>query len=215
MTLILFYFIIYSAFSGLPGVSESFITGYNSIIALYILMCYSIWDQDINSDTYPQAYALEPSFYSDFKKLDLFSYRRYILWSLLGMLLSFYIHFSYIYVLGGTSSVSENGYPGDYKTYASGTALILTLISIFIVKCDLNSFTGLTLFFLIVGNVIPVTLYFIFQEYIVTYHFDISDALMDNLCFRYWATIVILSAPPILVKIGWNHFMYSFLPNSV
>lgn len=94
--------------------------------------------------------------------MDLFSYQRYIIWSLLGVLLSLYIHFSFIFILGGTDSISDDGYPADYKTYASGTALVLTFISIFIVKSDLNSITNLTLFFLIALNVIPVGLYFIF-----------------------------------------------------
>ena len=56
MTLLIFFFMIDSAFSGQPSFSELFISLYNAFIGMIILVYYSIFEQDINSDMYPPAY---------------------------------------------------------------------------------------------------------------------------------------------------------------
>ena len=63
MTLLIFYFLIDSAYSGYPAFSEVFISIYNAFIGIMLLLNYSILEQDINDDTYEQAYASMPIFY--------------------------------------------------------------------------------------------------------------------------------------------------------
>ena len=76
MTLLLYFFMIDSAFSAYPGLSEPFIAVYNIVIGLVLVVYYSILEQDINDDHYEPAWKKLPLFYKETKKLDLFSYKR-------------------------------------------------------------------------------------------------------------------------------------------
>ena len=61
---------------------------------MIILVYFSVFEQDINSDTYQPAYKKLPIFYQEFKKMDLFSYKRYLLWTIMGIILSLLINFT-------------------------------------------------------------------------------------------------------------------------
>ena len=63
MTLLLYFFMIDSAFSALPGLSEPFIAVYNIVIGLALVVYYSIFEQDINDDQYKPAWKHLPLFY--------------------------------------------------------------------------------------------------------------------------------------------------------
>lgn len=63
MTLVLYFFMIDSAFSALAGLSDSFIGVYNIIIGLCLVVYYSIFQQDINDDMYPPTYEKLPILY--------------------------------------------------------------------------------------------------------------------------------------------------------
>lgn len=63
MTLLLYFFMIDSTFSAATGLSEPFITIYNIVIALVLVVYYTVFEQDINDDLFPPAWAKLPIFY--------------------------------------------------------------------------------------------------------------------------------------------------------
>ncbi len=63
MTLLLYFFMIDSAFSAFTGLSEPFIAVYNVVIGLVLVVYYAVFEQDINDDQYRPAYDLLPVFY--------------------------------------------------------------------------------------------------------------------------------------------------------
>lgn len=63
MTMLLYFYIIDSAFSAGTGLSEPFITIYNIIIGLVLVVYYAVFEQDINDDLFPQCYDKLPTFY--------------------------------------------------------------------------------------------------------------------------------------------------------
>ena len=79
MTLVLFFFMVESAFSAFPALSQPFITVYNILIGMVLVLYFSIFEQDINEDQYKPAHACLPAFYRESKQQDLFSYSRYFL----------------------------------------------------------------------------------------------------------------------------------------
>lgn len=63
MTLLLYFYMIDSAFSAAPGLSQPFITIYNIIIGLALVVYYAVFEQDINDDLHPKIYPKLPTFY--------------------------------------------------------------------------------------------------------------------------------------------------------
>ena len=63
MTMLLYMFMIDSTFSAATGLSEPFITVYNVVIALVLVVHYAVFEQDINDDLCPEAYPKLPIFY--------------------------------------------------------------------------------------------------------------------------------------------------------
>lgn len=103
-----------SAFSALAGLSDPFIAIYNIIIGLCLVVYYAIFEQDINDDQYPPAYRKLPIFYKEIKERDLFSYKRYIIWTLFSIVIAIFIFVSAKFSLGSINSIGENGQPGDF-----------------------------------------------------------------------------------------------------
>lgn len=94
-----------SAFSALAGLSDSFIGIYNIIIGLCLVVYYSIFEQDINDDIIQEAYDFLPTLYKETHRRELFSYSRYALWTLTGILTAIFIFCSIEFSLGGNYSV--------------------------------------------------------------------------------------------------------------
>ena len=64
----MFCFMADSVFSAFPALSEAFITVYNIVIGLILVVYYSIFEQDINDDQYKPAFASLPIFYREAKQ---------------------------------------------------------------------------------------------------------------------------------------------------
>lgn len=61
--MLLYFFMIDSAFSAASGLSEPFITIYNVIIGLVLVVYFSVFEQDINDDLHKPAFSKLPIFY--------------------------------------------------------------------------------------------------------------------------------------------------------
>ena len=149
MTLILFFFMTESAFSAFPGLSEPFITVYNIIIGLVLVLYYSIFEQDINDDQYRPAFASLPIFYKEVKKQDLFSYTRYLAWSIFGLVIAIFIYLVTRYSLGSTAIIGPDGTPGDFALFSEALAIEITIIVIVVLITDIKMYTWFSTFLVI------------------------------------------------------------------
>jgi len=58
---------------------------YNLLIGMYLIGYYGVWEQDVNDDLYPDVWDKLPLLYKADKKRDLFSYQRYLIWTVMGV----------------------------------------------------------------------------------------------------------------------------------
>ena len=212
MTLLIFYFLIDSAFSGYPSFSEIFISIYNAFIGLMLLLYYSILEQDINSDTYTEAYDRLPVFYKEFKKMKLFSYKRYLIWTGLGIILSVFINFLINNSLGGTQLVDSDGHPADFKAEAEAGALGLSFAIIMVIIVDIYNFTCFTVFIVIMFlTVIACSVIFIIENFVDIG--TVTGALTDNANLRFWAVIIIIGGITFAAKYFYASVEFLFWPS--
>lgn len=55
---------------------------------MYIIGYYGVWEQDVNDDLMPGIWYKLPLLYKNDKQRNLFSYRRYLIWTIMGVSIS-------------------------------------------------------------------------------------------------------------------------------
>ena len=96
--------------------------------------------------------------------MNLFSYKRYILWSILALLLSVLIYFAFVLTVGSTFLINEFGFPADLNTLSSGMALALSAAVIFVILSDVNNYTIFSFWIIIVLLTFIVAIVFFIIE---------------------------------------------------
>ena len=163
MTLLLYYFMIDSAFSAASGLSQPFITIYNVIIGLVLVVYFSIFEQDINDDLYQPAFQKLPIFYKEVKEKDLFSFKRYILWTIFGIIISLLIYLSTRFGLGSIYSIDSHGHTGSFSHHCEVLAISLSIIVIMILISDIKMYTWFSTIIVIgILTIIVTIVFFIF-----------------------------------------------------
>jgi hypothetical protein len=130
---------------------------------MFLIVYYSVGAQDINDDFYPDIWDRLPYLYNSAKKVDLFSYSRYVLWSLVGACLAISLDIFIDLAFGGEEALlNSSGLPLDYNTIYSIKAATLSLIVNIIILLDMKSFTAFTMIVsILMGTVIPLVLVFV------------------------------------------------------
>jgi hypothetical protein len=72
---------------------------------MFLIVYYSVGAQDINDDFYPDIWRKLPDLYKSSKKTDLFSYYRYVLWTIMGISLSAALDIFIDLALGGDGAI--------------------------------------------------------------------------------------------------------------
>jgi hypothetical protein len=72
---------------------------------MFLIGYYSVWAQDINDDFYPDIWRKLPELYKSSKKVDLFSYYRYVLWTIMGVSLAVALDIFIDLALGGEDAI--------------------------------------------------------------------------------------------------------------
>lgn len=123
----------------------------------------------------------------------------------MGVLLSLLIHFGFVISLGSTNLVNQYGNPGDYLTYASGTAISLSAAVIFVIIADINNYTWFSFWIILVLlTFIPPIAFFIIENFLQLSALSLFYALTDNWNIRYFAVNWLILSLTILIKFGYN-----------
>ena len=146
MTIMMFLYILRSSYSGFPAFSEFYISMYNMLIGLIIVGYYGVWDQDVNDDIYPDVWHKLPNLYKRMKESDLFSYKRYIVWTVMGISIAVFLDFFVDLTLGSIdATVSEEGYPVCYEGLYIAKSIILIFVTFSVIIMDIKSFNCCTI----------------------------------------------------------------------
>lgn len=117
------------------------------LIGIFIIGYYAVWTQDINDDIYPDIWYRLPLLYKKAKQIDLFSYKRYLIWTILGIFISVFLDFYINLSIGSIDSiVSLKGYPMGYEQIYLTKSISLIIITMTVVIMDFKSFTFFTIF---------------------------------------------------------------------
>lgn len=189
LTLLLFFFMIQSAFSAFPGLSEPFMSIYNIIIGLVLVCYYAVFEQDINDDLYPEIYPSLPLFYKDTKERDLFSFKRYLTWTFFAIAISIFMYVNARYGLGSYYSIAENGRVGTFSDHTFVMSISLSFIIIMVLISDIKSHNWFSGLFVVVFITIIITIIFFIVENFMMIGKGTSYHVINNSTFRFWQVI--------------------------
>jgi phospholipid-translocating ATPase len=215
MTVIMFLFITRSAYSGFPAFSEFFITMYNLVIGMYLIGYYGVWEQDINDDMYPDVWAKLPLLYKSDKERDLFSYKRYIIWTIMGIgiavVLEYFVNISFAEV---DSIEGLSGFPVTYDSLYLVKSASIIIITLLVVLIDLKTFTWYT----ITVAIGLFTLGFLVMIYLLenlSYFGRGYGSLVDNDSTKFYLVLLIVTGVTIAVKLIINISEFEIFPSEV
>lgn len=200
MTALMFMFITRSAYSGFPAFSEFYITMYNLLIGMYLIGYYGIWEQDVNDDLYPDVWDKLPLLYKSDKQRDLFSYKRYFYWTVMGVAIAFVLEYWINIAVGfGESTVDGEGHPITYDNLYLIKSSSIVIITLLVVLMDIKTFTWYTI-------TVAILLFTVGFLALVMLLENLSNfgrgyrALADNDSTKFYLVIVIVSGVTIAVK---------------
>ena len=114
ITLVIFLYMTDSLFSGNLIYTDIYYSLYNAFIGVSLLVNMGLFHQDINDDLEPEIWEHLPKIYKETKDNQLFSYKQYTIWSLLGVLLSVIIYYTIRFGLLDRTACNSDGLPSDY-----------------------------------------------------------------------------------------------------
>ena len=82
--------------------------------------------------------------------MELFSYKRYGIWTLLGIILSLFINFLINGALSATDAIDSHGRVGDFKAEAEAGAIGLSFAVCLVIIADIYNFTCFTIYVVII-----------------------------------------------------------------
>ena len=119
---------------------------YNMLLGMFIVGYYGVWAQDINDDLHPDVWLKLPNLYKNARSIDLFSYKRYAVWTIMGILITVFLDYFIDIALGGArTTVCSNGFPIDYDGLYIVKSISLIIITLVVIIMDIKSFTCFTL----------------------------------------------------------------------
>ena len=109
VTIVLFCYLGYAGYSGTSLLPNAYLAAYNSVLTVVLPIFYAVYEQDINIDMYRPVGNYLPIMYRDYKKLQLFSYWRFFLWTAVAIVYGVWLFFTTLYVLDSTTATDNLG----------------------------------------------------------------------------------------------------------
>lgn len=213
ITFVLFYFLAYSGWSGANILSSAYLTCYNSVISVFLTIYYGVLEQDINCDMYSPAYTLMPYFYKEYKRIGLFSYKRYILWSIGAIAASAWIYFTTVYGIGFFGPTDAFGRVADERSLSSSLSLTSFLAITIVAYLDMYNFTIFSWFVFGVLTILIALIYFIIENFLnigPNYY-----AWSDNFNLKWWLVILLQFCSVLAVRVAYNTLRFNVWPTLV
>ena len=82
----MFFTNVQNTFSGIRNFTQFFYVLFNSFFAVAQIVNSGFYEHDINDDLHPPIWKYLPEIYKETKAKELFSYKRYTLWSITAIL---------------------------------------------------------------------------------------------------------------------------------
>ena len=162
ITVVIFLYLVDSAFSGTLVFTQLFYLLYNCFVGISMLVNSALFDQDINDDLHPALFPYLPKIYSETKRRELFSYWRYVVWSIAAIVLAGIIYYIIRFSLLGAWAIDEEGRSSDIKTTQICNGISLNLVILVLNYIDTESHTSFfTNFVLSFASLLPTVSYFI------------------------------------------------------
>jgi phospholipid-translocating ATPase len=161
ITIILFIYLAYCGWSGANILATIYLAAYNSVLSVTMTIYYGVWEQDINSDMYPPVRPMMPLFYKEFKKMGLFSYSRYFLWSMASVVAGTFVFFTTIYGLSSLNSGDNSGRVPDRRAVSSNLSLSTFFIITLWIFFDVYNYTIWTWFTFLILTLLVALLYYL------------------------------------------------------
>jgi hypothetical protein len=162
---------------------------------------------------YSPAYIVMPRFYKEYKSIKLFSYFKYIMWSIASLVCSAFIFFTTIYGLTTFSPGGSHGHISDFRS-VSWSLSISTFIAITIViYLDMYNFTYVSWFVLGVLTILVAVIYFIIENFL-----QISPNFLawnDNFNLKWWLVLLINAAAVWGFRVAYNTIKFSLYPTLI
>lgn len=118
LTIILFCYLAYAGFTGTSLLPNAYLAAYNSVLTVVLPISYAVYQSDISGDLYGPANHYLPLMYKDSKRLQLFSYWRFTLWTLAGIVYAVWLFFTTYYVLDSRTATDNHGRIPDQMSVA-------------------------------------------------------------------------------------------------
>jgi len=100
----------------------------------------------VNDDLYPDVWEKLPMLYRTDKTRDLFSYRRYFIWTVMGVAIAVMLEFFVNLAMGEADSTGGlNGFPISYDGLYLAKSISVVIITLLVVIMDLKTFTWYTI----------------------------------------------------------------------
>jgi len=162
VTVVIFLYLADSAFSGTLVFTQLFYLLYNCFVGISMLVNSALFDQDVNEDLRPALFPYLPKIYCETKKRELFSYWRYVVWSIAAILVAAIIYYFIRFALLGAWAIDEEGRISDIKTAQISNGIALNLVILVLNYIDTESHTSFFVnFVLIFATLLPTASYFI------------------------------------------------------
>lgn len=155
-----------------------------------------------------------PSLYKYCRSTDLFSYKRYILWSIFSIVCAFWLFYPTLYVMDPKASVNERGNTADWISFSTNLEVTCCLVVMCVLAMDLQMYTWWTLFCIGGGAFFASFVVFIIENYAYIPTFDDCFwGFTDNFNVRFWCLVLVLSTGVIIPKYVFKAIQYEIFPD--
>lgn len=145
--------------------------------------------------------------------MGLFSYTRYIVWSVCSIGSACWIFFTTIYGISSINAADDVGRVADQRTLSSDVAVSTFLGIISLLYLDTYNFTLWTWFIVLIMTILISFLYFIFENYA---NFGQNyRAYGDNFRLKYWFLILLNGWSIYGLRMAYNTFRFHMFPNLI
>ena len=185
-----FWFAFYSGFSGQSFFDDYYIMNFNTTLTAIGPVYYAALDQDVNPKDSKIIQDNIPELYKIYRKKDLFSYGKFIVWSVYGILHSLVA----FYLIQGTfNGVASDSYGRTFDFWMQSITSFTVIFSavVDIMYIGTNSFTVVTAVCYILFTIVIYfpSMYFVVDRIRSSVVYGIGIDVLGNL--KFWLTAAV------------------------
>lgn len=151
--------------------------------------------------------------YRDSKKLQLFSYWRFTLWTLAAIIYAVWIYFTTFYVLDSHIATDNHGRIPDQMSIAMNIEMSLYIFVSAIMIIEIRGYNLWMWFLVLFMTFVIGIIFFLIQNY--AYVDDAYQALTNNFNLRFWLLILLNSSLGIAIRYVMITLNFTFWPSSI